>query len=362
MLILSIETSCDETAMALLNISQSKSKIQYRVLSESVASQIKLHRRYGGVVPNLASREHAKNFPIILKQTLKTSYPPISFKNLDLIAATIGPGLLPSLLIGVNGAKTLSWFLNKPLAGVNHLTGHLFSFLLNEEFQTSEGYSFDLSKQKDVFPAIGLIVSGGHTTLVKLSGFSKIKMLGETRDDAAGECLDKCARLLNLGYPGGPIIAKLAKNNPKITKVKFPRPMANSDNYDFSFSGLKTAVLYFVQSLTEQEKKELLPQMCYEIQEAVVDVLIIKALKAAREYSAKSLVLGGGVTANNRLREKIMLAAQREHLQLFLPPIKYATDNATIMALPAYLRYHKVSQKILINNWKKLDAKANITI
>jgi N6-L-threonylcarbamoyladenine synthase len=383
MTILGIETSCDETSIALLKAEKTQAGFFIEPVASTVASQIKIHAPYGGVVPMLASREHAKNLGIVFKKVILEAFG--SLKNLelkiDLMAVTQGPGLIPALLVGVNFAKTLAWAWKKPIIGVNHLEGHLLSFFLSEK---AENYQFSNSNPEPhrvqghkphvvysfqkIFPAICLLVSGGHTQLIYVKNINQYKILGETRDDAAGECFDKGARILGLGYPGGPAIAQEAEKyriqNTEYRIQRLPRPMLDSRDYDFSFSGLKTALLYLWQKLNSEEKKKLLPVLAFELQEAITDVLIEKTLKAAKNYSVKSIILGGGVTANQKLREKFQekLKKQSQPFNFYLPLLKYTTDNAMMIALAGFFDYLSLPKKISSLSWKKIEAEANLRL
>ncbi|HYV33596.1 MAG TPA: tRNA (adenosine(37)-N6)-threonylcarbamoyltransferase complex transferase subunit TsaD, partial [Candidatus Limnocylindria bacterium] len=262
--ILALETSCDETAAAVLSVNDGKSGPKIKTLSSVVKSQIKLHSKMGGVVPEVAARAHVKNILPVVQKALSTAH--CSLSTLDFIAVTQGPGLIPSLIVGVEFAKALSLATGKPIIPVNHMLGHLYS---------------PLKKVQDMFPMISLVVSGGHTMIVLMRDIKNYKVLGQTVDDAAGEAFDKVAKLLKLPYPGGPEISKLAEDgNPKA--INFPRPMINAKNYNFSFSGLKTAVLYYVQSLKPITYNLKTKQdICASFQAAAVDVLITKTLRAA---------------------------------------------------------------------------------
>jgi N6-L-threonylcarbamoyladenine synthase len=366
MLVLGIETSCDETAAALLEIRNERLK----VLSNIVSSQVKLHAKYGGVVPSLAAREHVKNLRAVLELALKTGNRKL--KDVNLIAVTGGPGLISSLLVGTAFAKTLAWKLNKPIIGVNHIEGHIASNWLPPIAENSKLEIGNSKKSKtlnlklasdfgfstsDLFPAVCLVVSGGHTQLILMKGFGKYKTVGETLDDAAGEAFDKIARILGLGYPGGPAISRYAEKwKSKITsiksqtnskfqipKIELPRPMINSKNFDFSFSGLKTAVLYLDRGLKKKLGKDKLPQelicqIAAETQQAIVDVLVAKTIRAAREYKAKSIMLSGGVSANKLLRSELQKNSQQEGIKYFKPFAEYTTDNAAMIALAGYIR------------------------
>lgn len=364
MLVLSIETSCDDTAIAFLSIKKKAQKIFIKPLSSVVSSQIKIHQKYKGVVPKLACRAHAQNIDIVFKTALKEAF---GIKNnyqkilqkIDLIAVTNRPGLEIALLIGVNFARAFSWYLKKPLIGVSHIEGHFLSFLL-PEVKTEK--IFSEKEKKEIFPALGLIVSGGHTLLFSVSDFKKYKIIGQTLDDAAGECFDKGARILGLKYPGGPEIAKLAEKyrnqkNKKEYFLKLPRPMINSKDFNFSFSGLKTALLYAYQKLKDNEKIEMRNYLAYELEESITDVLVKKSFEAIKKYSFKSLILGGGVSANKRLREKI-LEKQKDFpkLKIFFPNFQYSLDNALMIALAGFFNYDNKKSNL---GWEKIKVFAN---
>ena len=310
-LVLAIETSCDETAAAV--VAEGK-----YVLSSVVSSQVDIHARYGGVVPEIASRAHVDLIAPVIAQALVEAG--IEQNDLDLVAATRGPGLVGSLLVGVSAAKSLALVWKKPFIGVNHLEAHLYSCFLEEP---------DLE-----LPLLVLLVSGGHTMLVAMDDHLRYRILGQTLDDAAGEAYDKVARYLGLGYPGGPIIDKLAASGE--ANIAFPRPMLN-EGYNFSFSGLKTSVINYVR----KNPSTPIEDIATSFQEAVVDVLITKAKKAALEINAKGLCIGGGVAANSRLREAILDTCLEEGLQSFVPSRSYCTDNAAMVAAAAWRRYCK---------------------
>jgi N6-L-threonylcarbamoyladenine synthase len=364
MIILGIETSCDETAVGILEIKKTKAGFFIHPLSNTVASQIKIHRKYGGVVPMLASREHTKNIPIITKKALKQAFGSEKdiVSKINLIVVTKGPGLILSLLIGNNFAKTLAWKWNKPIIGINHLEGHLLSSLLP---QKTKNYQLSIANFRKIFPSICLLVSGGNTQLVYVKGIGKYKIIGETRDDAAGECFDKGARILGLKYPGGPSIAaeaaKYTIHNTQYT-IQLPRPMINSKNYDFSFSGLKTALLYLVQDIGPKKVKKYRQAIAYELQEAIADVLVEKTIKAAKEFKTKSIILAGGVSANKRLKEKFQeeLKKERLNIKLLVPKLEYATDNAIMIALAGFFQYIKQSKKSF--DWRKIEADSNLRL
>ena len=311
--LLAIETSCDETAVAIV---EDKSKILANVL----ASQIDFHKKYGGVVPEIASRKHLELLPYLLEEALLISK--LDLKNIDVVAVTKGPGLVGALLVGISFAKSLAYSLKKPLIGVNHLIGHISAVFLSYP---------DLKP-----PLVLLLVSGGHTQIIYMDERMKMKILGRTRDDAAGEAFDKVARLLELNYPGGPEIDKLARNGNPNT-YHFPRALMNKDNYDFSFSGLKTSIKYFLKDNKDAKKEDI----AASFQEAIVDVLLFKTFKAAKEYGVQRIALVGGVAANSRLRERAFELAKEKRIELYIPDLKYCTDNAAMIARAAWMKYEK---------------------
>lgn len=334
MRILAIETSCDETAAAIVENGQT-------IINNTVASSVALHQKTGGIIPEVAAREQVRYLKPVIKQTLGNN-PKKQIKNIDALAVTVGPGLIGSLLVGVETAKTLAYTWSKPLIPVNHLQAHLYANWL--EGKTPE------------FPALGLVVSGGHTDLVLIKNHQQIKWLGGTRDDAAGECFDKCARLLNLGYPGGPAIAQAAEKieRQEIKKI-LPRPMINSQDLDFSFSGLKTAVLAQYQNLEKNNKLNNLTinQLATEVQEAITDVLVAKLDKASHLYQVKSILLAGGVTANQRLTEKARKVIKKT--PLFIPSPRFCTDNAAYIASRAFFNPQSV-------DWRQIQANSSLEI
>ena len=359
MIILGIETSCDDTGVAIVEADERRSKRGltriFNIKSNIVSSQIKVHQKYGGVVPNLAAREHLKNLEPCLKQAFAEAK--VTLEDIDLITTTIGPGLIPCLLIGVNFAKTLAYVWKKPIIGVNHLEGHIAaSFGFRPPCCEAGASNFE-------FPAIALLVSGGHTQLVLMEDFGKYKILGETRDDAAGECFDKVAKLLGLDYPGGPAIAAEAtkfKVHSSKFKIALPRPMIDHKNYDFSFSGLKTAVLYKVKDV----KKINVPEMCAEVQQAIIDVLIEKTIRAAKEYRAKTVILSGGVAANNELRKQLRdkLQETRDKVNFLVPPKNLCTDNAAMISVAGYFGAKRRPDEYRNESWKNIKADANLRI
>ncbi len=401
MKILAIETSCDDTGIAILEIKGNKNP-SFNVLANIVSSQIEIHKKYGGVYPALAKREHQKNLVPVLKSALSKarilenskSQIPVSKQitnskskvlnsilerepelhkklipflqkykkpNIDLIAVTNGPGLEPCLWVGVNFAKAISYFWNIPVVSVNHIESHILVNLLENH---------DIK-----FPAIALVVSGGHTQLILTKSTGGYKIIGETRDDAAGECFDKCAKILGLGYPGGPIISKLAegikiptaspskiRDADKIgvgTKIKLPRPMIGTKDYDFSFSGLKTAVLYAdrkIKNKTNQYKK----QMAAEVQQAIIDVLIKKTLKAAKDFNVKTLVIGGGVAANKELKKQFSEKSKKiiPYMNLLIPDTKQCTDNGLMVAITGYFK----AKQNKFTKWQDIKADSNLRV
>jgi len=340
MRILGIETSCDETAAAVVEDGT-------KILSNVVASSVELHQKTGGIIPEVAAREQVRCIIAVIEEALSRVKERESgrAKGIEAIAVTVGPGLIGSLLVGVETAKTLAYVWKKPIVPVNHLQAHL--------------YANWLDGQRPQFPAIGLVVSGGHTELVLMKGHGQFQWLGGTRDDAAGECFDKAARVLGLGYPGGPAIAaeaeKLKTKNLKL-KRKLPRPMIETEDFDFSFSGLKTAVINRVK---EQESKRIevnITALAHEIQEAITDVLVEKTIRAAEMYQVKSVLLAGGVAANSRLREKFYLSLSRSPaLSLFVPPAQLCTDNAAYVASFSYFNYQPVP-------WEKIQSDPSLRI
>lgn len=337
MLILGIESSCDETGAAIISGS---TKSQYvNLLSNTVASSLSMHSKTGGIIPENAAREQIKFIIPVIEEALKEAK--IKFEDLDAIAVTHGPGLIGSLLVGVETAKTISYIYNKPLIPTNHLIGHLYANFIDQ------GQTNNIE-----FPAIGLIISGGHTDLVVIEKHEKIKWLGGTRDDAAGEALDKIGRLLNLPYPGGPFIEKAAeKGNPK--KYIFPSPLINSNDFDFSFSGLKTAVLREVSKTTIND--QIVCDISLAVQKAIIDVIVKKTIKSAIKFKAKSIILGGGVAANSKLRDSLQssIINNQSSIKLFVPPKKFCTDNGAMIAAAAFYNYKA-------KDWQKVEANPSL--
>ena len=425
MILLSIETSCDETAISIVDAEGTLQNSRFSVLANITLSQSKLHEKFGGVYPSLAKREHAKNLVPLLRQALKESnflnvkiksqnvknkssllhtllerepellnqllkfIPAIEKPPIDAIAVTYGPGLEPALWVGVNFAKALSLMWKLPIIPINHMQGHLFSALLKAEKRISN-FKFLISKQsakrtqknaeKDrglhatrytlhdfQFPILALLISGGHTELVLCKKWFEYEIVGQTRDDAVGETFDKVARMLGLPYPGGPEIAKIAskfkipqavcrQRGRQNSKFKLPRPMIGSHDFDFSFSGLKTAVLYSlreVPKITDAVRGEV----AYEFQEAATEVLVTKLEKAVNHYRAKTVLVGGGVSANNRVQESI-----REKLKtkdVHVAPRELTGDNALMIAVAGYVRF---KQKKSVVPASKIKALGNVRL
>jgi N6-L-threonylcarbamoyladenine synthase len=315
--ILAIETSCDETACAVLENGR-------ELLSSIVASQMDIHARYGGVFPEVASRQHVLSIIPVVEQTL--SHSNLTLKDIDAIAVTRGPGLAGSLVVGMNMAKGLALGTNLPIIGVNHLEGHIYSSWIYNAGETAP--------PEPQFPLMALLVSGGHTELNLMTDHLTYKRLGSTKDDAAGEAFDKVARLLGLSYPGGPSIQRAAETGDP-TRFKFPR--AKLDNpYDFSFSGLKTAVLYEVNDIKKKNKAMPVEDLAASFQAAVVDVLFKKTIQAARDQNAKEILVAGGVSANRALRQAFQ---SQDEFKVHIPAFSLCTDNAAMIAAAGYYRY-----------------------
>ncbi len=345
MRILSIETSCDETALAVVEATGGLSAPKFKILSNLVSSQIELHRPFGGVVPNIAKREHLINLPILFDEIKKT----LGKKLPDIVAVTVGPGLEPALWTGVGFSKEVrkNSFPKAELIGVNHMEGHLYSFLLANKDKNQQ---FSISGLKSIFPAIAVVVSGGHTMLLRVDSLSKWKKLGETRDDAVGEAFDKVARMLGFQYPGGPEIEKHAKlGNSKA--IEFPRPLMHSKDYDFSFSGLKTSVLYYLRD----HKDANINDVAASFQTAAVETLAKKAERAAQEFGAKSILLSGGVAANSALRGVLSNKAKELKIKFFAPSFEYNTDNAAMIGVAGYMSHLRKKNR-------RISANANISL
>ncbi len=308
MITLGIETSCDETSVALV-------KDGHKILSNVIYSSLKEHKPYGGVVPEIASRSHVETILPCLEAALKKSK--TSLQQVDLVAVTCGPGLMGSLLVGFSAAKALAYALDKPFVGVDHVIAHVYA-----------GF---LADPKLKFPCLGLVVSGGHTLLLKMNSPLKVEVLGRSIDDAAGEAFDKVAKILGLGYPGGPEIDRLSRGiDPK--KVVFSRPFLSKQSLDFSFSGIKTAVYYHVLRSKKKPALKAKKEICSGFQEAVCEVLVKKALMAAGAEGLKTIIVGGGVSANSRLRQMMQQAAKKEAIQVIFPDLILCQDNAAMIA------------------------------
>ncbi|KND48824.1 MAG: O-sialoglycoprotein endopeptidase [Parcubacteria bacterium C7867-005] len=387
MKILAIETSCDETAIAILEAEGGLKSPEFKVLGNTLVSQIDLHKEFGGVYPNLARREHAKNLVPILLTTLRQAFgeskyglkptqemiekiekiltkEPDLYKlfskeileidkpNIDSIAVTTGPGLEPALWVGIVFAEALGVLWDLPVYPVNHMEGHIYSPLLN-------------LKEKLVFPALALLVSGGHTELVYIKNFGEYKIVGKTRDDAVGEAFDKVARLLDLPYPGGPKVSALAelhRSKNLVPTFSLPRPMINSKDLDFSFSGLKTSVLYKLKETGVNEN--IREEMSHEFEDSAVEVLISKTEQALEKYDTKTLIVAGGVSQNIHLqRELHKLADKFSGLDLLLPEKSLTTDNAVMIGISAYIQISggKVINKLSTGNPERLKANGNLS-
>jgi N6-L-threonylcarbamoyladenine synthase len=312
MLLLAIESSCDETAAAVLQDG-------INLLSSVVDSQIQVHSPYGGVVPELASRRHIQTIQAVVEQAMKQAA--ISLDQLDIIAVTQGPGLVGSLLVGMSFAKAVAYVQDIPCIGVDHMAGHLLSVFLGKDHPD--------------FPYVALVASGGHSSIYLVNDPLSYTLIGQTRDDAPGEAFDKIAKFLGLGYPGGPIIAERAvTGNPEA--LAFPRAWLETDSFDFSFSGVKTAVVNHVNRATQKNEELHIPDICASFQEAIADVLVEKTIGAALKHSVPRIVLSGGVGANQRLREHLTERGLDENIEVFLPPIHFCTDNAAMIAIAGY--------------------------
>ena len=314
MKVLAVESSCDETSVAVVEDGR-------KVYSNVIASQIDTHKKFGGVVPEIASRQHVEAINTVLKEGLDEAG--VDLKDIDIIAATKGPGLIGALLVGLSAGKTLALAANKPFVGVNHIVGHVCANYISFK---------DLEP-----PFIGLIISGGHTYLIEVKDYVDFTLHGRTVDDAVGEAFDKVARSMGIGYPGGPIVDKLAKGGKET--IDFPRVMIKEDNYNFSFSGLKTAVLNYLNSTKLRGEEIVIEDVCKSFQEAVVDVLLEKSFRLAREKSMDKIVLCGGVSANSRIREAFEEKGDKENIKIFYPELKLCTDNAAMIASAAYYEY-----------------------
>ncbi len=388
MKILAIETSCDDTGICILEVKKSGKSDIFKILANNTNSQVKIHREYGGVFPALAKREHQKNLPILFEKTLKVAKTKI--EKIELIAVTSGPGLEPALWTGIVFAKELSEKYNIPVIPVNHMEGHIFSIF------PKNSKTFKINSSEKIFPMLSLLVSGGHTELILVKDWQKYKKIGQTRDDASGEAFDKVARMLGLPYPGGPEISKLAnierensalgrlgsatarargifqqKNirAPQSTissEITLPRPMMYSKDFDFSFSGLKTAVLYLIRDLKEKnpnilEENNTKQKIAREFEDAIVETLVYKTIKAIKEYKIKTLIVGGGVSANTYLQEVMKKEIKSNMLKtkVHFPTKSLTGDNAIMIAIAGYFQYKNKKVK---KNLDSIKAKGNLSL
>lgn len=312
---LGVETSCDETSIAIVRNGR-------EVLTNRISSQIDLHKKFGGVVPEVASRKHIETIDYILDDALNEAK--LSLNDIDNIAVTYGPGLVGALLVGLSYAKALSFALDKPLIGVNHIEGHISANYIEYP---------DLKP-----PFVCLIVSGGHSHLVYIKDYGKYEILGRTRDDASGEAFDKIARAMNLGYPGGPIIDDLAKKGNK-DAIDFPRSYLEEDSFDFSFSGLKSAVLNYLNSMKQKGENIVVEDVCASFQNAVIEVLVDKTVKLAKMKNSKIIAIAGGVASNSGLRELMQKKALEYNIEVKYPSRVLCTDNAAMIASAGYYNY-----------------------
>ena len=314
---LAIETSCDETSCAVI-------KNGREVLSNIISSQIEIHRKFGGVVPEVASRKHIENINLIIQQAMDEAK--ITFDDIDLVGVTQGPGLVGALLVGISSAKAIAYALNKPIIGVNHIEGHICANYI---------------EHKDLEPPFTcLVVSGGHTYLAYAKDYIEYELVGRTRDDAAGEAFDKVARALGLSYPGGPLIDKLSKEG-NGEAIDFPRVYLDHNSYDFSFSGLKTAVLNYLNQANQKGEEIIVKDVAASFQQAVIEVLVDKAIRLAKERKSKKIVMAGGVAANEGLRDLMMKRGHEEGIEILYPSRILCTDNAAMIGSAAYFNYIK---------------------
>ncbi len=328
MILLSVESSCDETSVSII-------KDGNNILSNVVLSQIDVHKQYGGVVPEIASREHIKGITMVFEEAIEKAG--IAKEEIELVAVTMGPGLIGSLLVGINAAKAFAFANGIEIMGVHHIAGHIYANAISEELE---------------FPLICLVVSGGHTELILMKEHYDFVKLGETTDDAIGEAYDKVARTVGLGYPGGPIVDRLAfEGNPtyKMPNIKL------GDNYNFSFSGIKSHVINLVHNATQRNEEINIPDLCASFQETVTDVLVYKSIKAIKEYNVKMFMIAGGVAANKGLRKKI--SEQITSVRVVVPEFKYCTDNAAMIGIAGYYQYQKrkTDDDMSLNGKSRLD-------
>lgn len=347
MKILAIETSCDETAAAV--VAKNPKENYVKILSNVVASSLIYHSKTGGIIPDIAAREQLKFIIPVIERAINDSK--ITIKDIDAIAVTVGPGLIGSLLIGVETAKTLAYLWNKPVIPVNHLLGHIYANWLitpnEKQLTTNQRLEVRSQKLEVASPALALLVSGGHTDLVLIESHNNFKWLGGTRDDAAGEAFDKIGRLLNLPYPGGPAIEKASERGDP-SRFTFPRPMIGSKDFDFSFSGLKAAVWRETKKIKQFDSKTI-ADIAACVQKSIIEVLVRKTIKAAKKYNVKSILLGGGVVSNELLRKTLEVSSQELGVKLFCPKKSLCTDNAAMIGAYALFHPEKIS-------WNKITA------
>lgn len=330
MYVLGVETSCDETSVSIVKDGKD-------VLSNVVLSQIDIHKEYGGVVPEIASREHVKGITYVFDKAMNDAG--LRYEDIDLIAVTKGPGLIGSLLIGVNAAKVISLNFNIPIIGIHHIAGHIYANHIDNAME---------------FPLLALVVSGGHTELILMKEHYDFNKLGETQDDAVGEAYDKIARVLGLPYPGGPIVDKkaaLGKDN-----LHFPRPMIDSGDFNFSFSGLKSHVINVHHNMKQRQEEINVEDFCASFQEAVTDVLVAKTIMAKEKFKVKQIIVAGGVAANSGLRKK--MKERIKDIPVYFPKMAYCTDNAAMIAAAGYFQYLRNNQKaddLMLNGQSRLN-------
>jgi len=365
--ILALETSCDETAAAVIEAKETAGDFKLQVLSNAVASQIAIHKKWGGVYPELASRAHLEAMIPVLEEALEP-VGGVEGPSLDAIAVTVGPGLIGSLLMGVETAQILAAYFKKPVIPVNHLEGHVYAAFCGKSQNANlkmqnENLKCKIPK-RNIFPILALIVSGGHTSLVLMKQHLKYQTVGQTLDDAAGEAFDKVARILGLGYPGGPLIEKLAQKGREDT-YKLPLSMVGRDNYDFSFSGLKTAVLYTTKNpATGKPRKYNKANLAASFQKTVSEILTQKTIRAVKDFKPKTIILSGGVSANSHLRRYFLsslsrLEARSPKLEaILIPPKNLSTDNAVGIGLAGALKLFK-NKKV---SWDKIKAQDNLPL
>ena len=330
MLVLGVESSCDETSVAIYD--------GKKMLSNVVLSQIDIHKEFGGVVPEVASRHHVRNVSIVFKEALEVAG--LKPEDIDLVAVTEGPGLIGSLLVGITAAKTFAMMYDIPIIGVNHLAGHIYANQIEGEMK---------------FPLLALLVSGGNTELILMRDHFDFEVIGQTLDDAVGEAYDKVARVCGLPYPGGPNVDRLAHLGSDVYKL--PRVMKNNSDYNFSFSGLKSAVINLVHNNQQRGEETDFNNLCASFQASVVETLVYKTKKAALEYNVRQVIIAGGVSANKALREEIVNAFKDTDIEVSIPPFKYCTDNAAMIACCGYWQYltKKETRKLDINGLADME-------